>query len=94
MNESKRGLARYREGDPLKSRDDAQHSAESFLRLYLQRARHSHRCRRTLSVLRLASQSDDRRRRYESEFGLDNRECATTALSKALTGNPASDETG
>ena len=41
--------ARYREGAALEPRDDAQHPAESFLRVFLQRARDTDRRGRSLS---------------------------------------------
>ena len=64
--------SRNRESDPAQPRDDAQHSPESFLRFYLQRARHSNRSRRALSAFRLASQSDDCRGRNEHQFCLSH----------------------
>src|SRR5207237_6914220 len=79
-----RRFARNRESDPAKSRDDAQHPSESFLRFYLQRPRNSNRSRRTLPVFRLASQSDDRRRRNEPQFGLSDRKRAASASSISL----------
>src|SRR5205823_9920898 len=65
-------------------RDDEQHPAESLLRLYLQRPRNSNRSRRTLPVFRLASQSDDRRRRNEPEFCLSRCERASASRRKAI----------
>jgi hypothetical protein len=52
------------------------------------RARHSNRCRRTLAVFRLASQSDDRRRRNEPKFCLSHRQRAAAARGKAVMARP------
>ena len=46
----------------LEPSHDAQHPAESVLRVHLQRARRADRGRRALSVLRHAAKPDDRRR--------------------------------
>ena len=56
--------------------DDAQHPAESVLRLYLQRRRRADRRRRALSGLRPAAVADDRRRRHGAVVGLRHRQCA------------------
>ena len=50
-----RRLARYREGAALEPRDDAQHPAESFLCVFLQRDRDTNRGGRALSGVRLAA---------------------------------------
>jgi len=55
------------------------------------RARHSNRSWRTLPVFRLASQSDDRRRRNEPKFCLSHRQRAAAARGKAVMVRPQRD---
>jgi hypothetical protein len=57
---------------------DAEHPAESFLRVRLQRSRHSHRGRFALSIFRFAAEPDDCRRGDEPELGLGNHQRAVS----------------
>ena len=64
-----RGIVKARRLEPC---DDAQHPAESFLRVFLQRPRRTNRRRRSLSILWLASQPGYRQRRDESQQRVSN----------------------
>src|SRR5205814_9586039 len=70
-------------------RRHAQHSAESLLRLHLQRAPHPDRRRSFLSVLRMAPEPDHRRRRDELEFGFRDRQRAAASTGSPLGGSSA-----
>jgi P-type Cu+ transporter len=72
-------------GVQAESRDDAQHSAESVLRLRLQRLGTSDRRGRAVSDLRESTaQPDDRRRGDELQFSVGNRQRLTTAIQVML----------
>ncbi len=78
-------LARYREGAAVEPRDDAQHPAESFLCVFLQRDRDTNRGGRALSGVRLAAQSDYRERRDEFELGVGDYQRAPPQKRQPLT---------
>ena len=77
-----RGIAQGAAAEP---RDDAQHPAESFLRVFLQRARDADRGGRALSGVRLAAESDDRERGDEFQFGVGDYQRAPPQKRQPLT---------
>ena len=78
-------LARHRESDPPFPRDDAQHQAESVLRLHLQRARRPDCSEGFLPVFRNAAKSNYRRCGDESEFGQRYLERASTPPHQSMS---------
>jgi len=64
--------ARHRQGAPSEPRNHAQHPAESFLCVHLQRVGDSHRSGCALSDLRHVAKSGDRQCRHDLQFGIRN----------------------
>ena len=72
-------FGRYRSGAPSLPGDHAQYPPESLLRVRLQRPRRADRCWRSVSLLRRASEPDDRCSGDELQLSLSDRERAAPA---------------
>src|SRR6202023_3042048 len=76
--------ARNRQSTPVEPTHHVQYSPEPVLCVLLQRARSASGGWRSVPVLRIAAEPDDRRRRNELQLGVRDYQCTQVESGKAL----------